>query len=196
MQEREHDQGPVDAHGQTPGGVRPAAYAQWDAAGVRKPWWRRSTAVVVAATVVVAAGLGIVSAVHGSGAGTAGFSAPPADGGRYASADAVLSKLAAAGIPCLAPSPIANATAPGATSMIDCDSGAGGSDTVVVVFDTQADAVGFAASLTSGSMADLSPDAVVVYGLNWAVNTVPGYAGPVRRALGGQIVAGPSAPAS
>lgn len=124
-------------------------------------------------------------------------SSAPADGGTYPDADAILTALQTAGAPCTSPEPVANPTLTGTLSMVDCDSEGGQSDTVVVVFDTQAHVIAYAASLTTGAMSDIAADAVVVYGRNWAVNTSgAGYATMVQRVLGGQVAAGPSASAS
>jgi hypothetical protein len=118
------------------------------------------------------------------------------DGGTYTSTDAVLSALHDAGIPCSAPEAIANATAQGAIGMVDCDSPGGtGSDSVVVVFDTQANAQGYAESMTGAGMGVLAAPAVV-YGLDWAVNTSAAYAAQIQGALGGGVLAGPSPSAS
>jgi hypothetical protein len=121
-------------------------------------------------------------------------SAPPLDGGTYTSTDAVLSALHDAGIPCSAPEAIANATAQGAIGLVDCDSPGGtGSDSVVVVFDTQANAQGYAESMTAAG--PLAAPAVV-YGLDWAVNTSAAYAAQIQGALGGGVLDGPSPAAS
>jgi hypothetical protein len=151
------------------------------------------SATIVAALVL--AGCSSSPAASGGPAAPAS-SAPPADGGSYPDANAVLNALSAAGSPCVEPSAIANPTLSGATSMIDCGSSVGNSDTVVVVFDSQANAVAYAAALTTGDMSAISQGSVVVYGQNWAVNTKAVYAPQVRAALGGQVVAGPSAGAS
>lgn len=154
-------------------------------------------------SVIVAAGLlagvaGCSSAAPGEPGASASpsKSAPPADGGTYTGTDALLAALSAAGIPCGAPQAVANATAPGSIGMVDCDSPAGtGSDSVVVVFDSQADAQGYAESMTGAALGPLAAEAVV-YGRDWAVSTSAVYAAAVRRALGGGVLAGPTSAAS
>jgi|ERR1051326_188435 hypothetical protein len=123
-------------------------------------------------------------------------SAPPADGGTYSGTDALLAALTAAGIPCGSPQAVANATAPGAIGLVDCDSPGGSSgDSVLAVFDTQAHAQGYAESMTGAGLGALAAPAVV-YGGNWAVNTTAAYAAQIRVALGGGVLAGPSPAAS
>lgn len=96
--------------------------------------------------------------------------------------DTLLAALSAAGSPCVDPSPVANPTAKGALSMVDCGSAPGRSD--VVVFDSQAVAQGFAEDMTAPG--PLSADAMV-YGRNWAVNDTRAYAPLVQHALGGGV---------
>lgn len=121
---------------------------------------------------------------------TATSTSPSADGGSYADGAAVLTALSAAGKPCASPSPVANPTAAGATSMIDCFSsqaaGSAESDSVVVVFDDHADAQAFAQKMLSLVPADTDP-ATEVVGVNWVVNTGPVYGIEVLDALGGSI---------
>lgn len=157
---------------------------------------RYKRVLVAAAILVGVAGCSSAGNTPAADTGTSA-SAPPGDGGTYPDADAVLSALQAQGAPCAGQQPVANPTLTGALSMVDCSSPAGGSDTVVVVFDTQAHALAYAVSLTSGALSGISSDAVVVYGRDWAVNTSStAYADTVRRVLGGQVVAAPSAQAS
>jgi hypothetical protein len=162
---------------------------------------RRATlaAVAVPVAVLAAAGCGGGSspaATVSSTAASPSRSAPPLDGGTYTSTDAVLSALSAAGIACSAPEAVANATATGAVGMVDCDSPGGtGSDSVVVVFDTQTDAQGYAESMTGPGMGPLAAPAVV-YGRDWAVNTTGAYAAQIQGALGGGVLAGPTPSAS
>lgn len=63
------------------------------------------------------------------------------------------------------------------------------SDSVVVVFDTHADAVAFQSQMLTSGM--LSSDGQVVVGENWAINTVLPYGNQVEAHLGGQIVDAP-----
>jgi hypothetical protein len=153
--------------------------------------------VPLAAVIAALAGCGGSSSATpatASVAASASPSGPPLDGGSYTGTDALLSALHDAGIPCSAPEAIANATAQGAIGMVDCDSPGGtGSDSVVVVFDTQTDAQGYAEGMTAaGPLAA----AAVVYGLDWAVNTTTAYAAAVQGKLGGGTLAGPAPSAS
>jgi hypothetical protein len=130
-------------------------------------------------------------------AGCAGSPAPqrpaPPAGGSYRDARALLRALAAAGIACTGASVLSQPTAPGATSMADCDSPAGVSagDTEVAVFGNHVDAQLFATRLTALGSEGLMGTVVVVVGQNWAVNTVPDYAAKVQAALGGQALSSP-----
>lgn len=159
----------------------------------------------IIAGVVLAAELGVAGCGGSSGSAAASSpsvsaspskSAAPLDGGSYTGTDAVLSALSAAGIPCSAPEAVANATAQGAIGMVDCDSPGGtGSDSVVVVFDSQTNAQGYAESMTGAGMGPLAAPAVA-YGLDWAVNTSAAYAAQIQGALGGGVLSGPTASAS
>lgn len=156
----------------------------------------RRSGVVVLGAVIALAVAGVAGCSSGASpapavsASSAAPSGPPADGGTYTGTDALLAALSAAGVPCGAPQAVANATAPGAVGMVDCDSPAGtGSDSVVVVFDTQRDAQGYAESMTGAGLGALAAPAVV-YGLDWAVNTTAGYAAQVQAKLGGGMLAG------
>lgn len=162
---------------------------------------RRATLAAGAVSAAVLAATGCASASRpapavSSATASPSRPAPPLDGGTYTSTDAILAALSAAGIPCSAPEAVANATATGAIGMVDCDSPGGtASDTVLVVFDTQTDAQGYAESMTGPGMGVLTAPAVV-YGRDWAVNTSGAYAAQIQGALGGGVLAGPSPSAS
>lgn len=159
---------------------------------------RSAAAVAGVALVVGLAGCGGSSpaAPATSATASASPSGPPLDGGSYTGTDALLSALSAAGIACTAPEAVANATAQGAIGMVDCTSPSGtDSDTVVVVFDTQSDAQGYAENMTGPALGPLAAQAVA-YGRDWAVNTSAGYAAQVQGALGGGVLAGVAATAS
>lgn len=120
---------------------------------------------------------------------------PPADGGSYASAQAVLDALTKAGAQCADQQPVANPTAAGTLSMTGCTSpgAAAGSDgdTVVVVFDTHDHARSYASGIISFAQGLGGNIPFEVVGVNWAVNTVPAYGAKVLAALGGaQVDAG------
>jgi hypothetical protein len=118
--------------------------------------------------------------------------APPAGGGSYPNARALLHALAVAGIPCTGASVLAQPTASGATSMADCGSPASPGDTVVAVFRNHADAQSFAIRLTALGSEGLMGPVMVVVGQNWAVNTVLDYGTKVQVALGGQALPAPA----
>lgn len=162
---------------------------------------RRRLGVSVAGLLVC-----LAAGVAGCSSGTGDSAAPPsaspskaaapAGGGTYTGTDALLAALSAAGIPCGSPQAVANATAPGAVGMVDCDSpGGSGGDSVLVVFDTQQDAQGYAEGMTAAGLGAMAAPAVV-YGGNWAVNTTATYAAQIRDALGGGVLAGPTDAAS
>ena len=152
---------------------------------------RRCAGLVVGVLVGVA-GCSTSSGGAPAAGSSPSVSAPPADGGTYASTDALQAALTAHGLACGDPQPVANSTAPGAIGMVDCDSPGGGgqSDTVLVVFDTGAHAQAYAVSMAG---AGLGP-AQVVYGRDWAVNTVPPFGEQVRGALGGGMLTGAASP--
>jgi hypothetical protein len=174
---------------------------QWEHATLR-PWWRRNLEwlIIAAAIAAIAAAVLTDRITHqpGSASAAAGSSTPtaPADGGTYADTDAVLAALADAGIPCTAPSAVADPTRSGATSMTDCNAaGSPDSDTVLVVFDNHADAYAYAQAMTDPSWVDtIGTPIQVVYGVNWAVNTIPGYGAEVVAALGGSTMTGTPSP--
>jgi hypothetical protein len=139
-----------------------------------------SLCVALTACTVLAAGCG--------GSPAPQHPAPPADGGSYPNARALLHALAAAGIPCTEASVLPQPTAPGATSMADCGSPASAGDTVVAVFGNHSDAQSFAIRLTTVGSEGLMGPVTVVVGQNWAVNTVPDYGTRVQGALGGQAL--------
>lgn len=162
--------------------------------------WRRNIQWLIVGGAVAAIALIVANrGDHHVGVTQVAPTSPSPDGGTYPDADAVLAALATAGIPCTAPSPVANPTREGTTSMTDC-TGAGSpdSDTVIVVFDNHADAYAYAQSMTdpSWNIATGIPTQVV-YGVNWAINTVPAYGAKVLAALGGDtLTATPSASAN
>lgn len=113
--------------------------------------------------------------------------APPANGGSYPNAAAILAKLAAAGLTCPGASPQSSASVfyPGATSMDWCNSpGGSAQDTGAGVFDTSAHTQQFKSDISTNPV-----DATgIVVGVNWAVNsTNVTYMQKVRALLGGQL---------
>lgn len=143
--------------------------------------------IAIAAAVLTLAGCG--SSGPAKTASTAPKT-PPADGGSYASTQAVLDRLGAAGIACTSQQPVANPSAAGTLSMTDCTSpsgAAGGSDgdTVVVVFDTHDHAQAYASGIISFAQGLGGEAPFEIVGVNWAINTVSGYGPQVLGALGG-----------
>lgn len=115
---------------------------------------------------------------------------PPADGGTYASADALLAAMGAADVPCTSPSPVANPSQQGATSLVDCTAFSAG-DTAVGTFDTRDDALASAERLALSGM--LSGSTYVLVGGNWMLNTDSfSYGASVQAKLGGTVIPVPS----
>lgn len=126
--------------------------------------------------------------------------APPADGGSYTDANTILTKLAAAGLVCAGPSQMSEDAAvlfdPGATSLITCDSPGGtAADTQVTVFDTAAHLDAYETQIES-TVGYVSGGQLG--GVNWVLESTPGYATKARAALGGRftLIAAVSSPAS
>lgn len=136
----------------------------------------------------VAAAAVLALAACGSSHSTA-RKAPPADGGNYPSAQALLDQLAHDGIACADQPPVANPTVTGALSMADCNGvGSADSDTVVIVYDTHENAVAGAKNLLAFNQSMGGDPEFEVVGVNWGVNTVNGYGLKVLTALGGTHV--------
>jgi hypothetical protein len=157
---------------------------------------RKGCGCLAGAVLFVAIVAAITVAVRGgSGNGTASAGAAntqPASDGTYTDAAALLTALDGAGLPCTAPSAVANPTVKGATSMTQCDSpddSSGESDTVVVVFGSGPDAQTFASSMLTSGLVDAN--AQIVVGGSWAVNTEAPYGMQVQAKLGGTVATPP-----
>lgn len=117
--------------------------------------------------------------------------APAADGGSYASMDAILAALDKAGVACSDASPVAGSTVRGSFAADGCNSpgnaGSSTTDSVVELFDDHADAQAYAQNMLS--MADALGGSSVqeVVGVNWAVNTEPPYGAQIAAKLGGVL---------
>lgn len=125
--------------------------------------------------------------------------APPASGGSFKDANTILTKLAAAGLVCGGPSQMAEDAAvlfdPGATSLITCDSPGGtAADTQVVVFDTAANLNAYEQQI-EGTVTSVPGGQLG--GVNWVLESTPGYATKARTVLGGRytLIAADTAPA-
>ena len=113
--------------------------------------------------------------------------AVPVNGGSYANADTVLTRLASAGLLCPGPSPMANANVfyPGATSLTACDSPGGKTqDTSAQVFDTAAHVAQYVSDVMG---APLDATAMLT-GVNWTLDSTNfGYVQRARAVLGGKL---------
>ena len=125
--------------------------------------------------------------------------ARPANGGTYPNADAILARLAAAGLACPGPSPMAGANVfyPGAASLTACNSPDGqAQDSSAEVFDTAAHLAEYKTDTTTNPI----DSTAVVADVNWAFNSANfSYAQRVHALFGGRIsfaAASTAAPAS
>jgi hypothetical protein len=153
----------------------------------------RTFAIPAALLAFASAGCGASATKPAAVSAHATLSAPPADGGSYPNADAILAVLTKAGESCTAPS-AENAAGlsaafpdeKGVTSLLDCQSPGGASqDTSVSVFDTAAHLRAFAKYMLDPSTL-FNPVGQVV-GMNWALTTTPAYSRVAHEALGGML---------
>ncbi|MBR7835679.1 hypothetical protein KDL01_20555 [Actinospica durhamensis] len=119
----------------------------------------------------------------------------PANGGAYPNASAILARLAATGLACTAPSPMAEDAAtlfePGATSLITCNSPGGtNADTEVTVFDTTTHQQTYEKLIES---AGTSIAGGQLAGKNWVLESTPVYATSAKAQLGGTLTVIPAA---
>jgi hypothetical protein len=125
---------------------------------------------------------------------TASSAAAPS-AAHYADVRDLLAALAQHGVACSDASIDNGSTVNGALNpYADC-SGVSSGDTVIVMFQDHADAVAYANSMLNSEQSTGGATAEVV-GPDWTVNSVPAYAEEVVEAIGGQLMAKPSSPAS
>jgi hypothetical protein len=106
----------------------------------------------------------------------------------YPSAPALLAALAAHGAPCSGASVKSGGAVAGEINpFVDCNGGGSSDDTVLIVFTDHASALAYANSMISLGQSINTPTADVV-GPNWTVNTVPGFAPKVVKAVYGQLI--------
>lgn len=120
----------------------------------------------------------------------------PANGGSYANGSVILTKLAAADLPCTAPSQMAESAAvlfePGATSLVMCTSPDGKSDdTGVSTFDTAANLHAYEKQIEG---TDSSIAGGQLAGVNWVLESTPAYAKNAETKLGGTLTIIPAGP--
>lgn len=143
-----------------------------------------------AAAILAPAALALIAACGGGATNPAatGTGAPAADGGSYPDTTAILAALNAHALPCTAPSPVANPTVPGATSMTQCVSDTSAlSNTVISVYGNHDQAMAAAATLAHSGLLQITNTLLV--GRDWLINTDDsGYGNAVQLALGGQSV--------
>lgn len=109
-------------------------------------------------------------------------SAVPKDGGSYDTPDDVITAMGDAGIPCSAPSPVADPTNANADTRCSAD----GEEIVVRTYDSH-DLAQQQAQLEMDLMAGVSGVNIVV-GVDWTVSGPPSFAERVHTKLGGSLV--------
>jgi hypothetical protein len=166
----------------------------------RTSWLRRHKVLTVlgglAALIIIG---GIASATGGTKIKPTATSSPttPAHvtARSYPNVASLLAAMAVRGAICSGATFKSGSTADGALSnFVDC-SGTSAGDTAIVLFTNHAEAVAYAQSMISVGQEANSPTEEVI-GPNWVVNTSPGFAPKVAKAVGGQLITTPAASAT
>lgn len=119
-------------------------------------------------------------------------SASPGAAQSYPDVESLIAAMAVHGAVCSDASINTGSTVSGALSTYAECSGASSGDTAIVMFTDHASALAYANNMIRTGAGLGNPTAEVV-GPDWTVNTVPAFADKVVTAVGGQLIAGPSA---
>jgi hypothetical protein len=158
----------------------------------KKRHWVRNTFLGIVGLIVLIVIIG--AATHKATPTAASTPTPTAQS--YPSTAALLAAMTAHGASCPGVKFSSGGTRAGEVNpFATCNSGGQG-NTVIIVFKTHDEALGYANSMISVGQSTNLPAAEVV-GPNWTVNTVPSFAPTVVRAIGGQLITSTSsAPAA
>jgi len=144
--------------------------------------WTIAAALLVTLAVVIAGIIGVGAYVYLNRPrpGTSTTANPPADGGSYASAAALIAALGAGGVACTGYDAVANPTG-GAISRGSCS--VAGAEVVVSIYGSEADALAQPGRLAGLGALDM------VIGRNWTLNVdTAALAQRLAGAIGGRLV--------